>query len=182
MEVMMFRKTLAGLLAFAFVLTVAAPADAFSGPGGFGSRVRCYNRTVGGDPSGPYWEWELRRLYVTPPIFAPLTAGEKVGWRFIVQRKVGDGVWNVRYRSPIQTATASSAGTVSHSPMEVRVGLPADANNAFYRVAIKVYYYRPDGSVRATAKQGVNEYRVWIDGQFRWNQSGHCEGQAGFAV
>jgi hypothetical protein len=176
------KKALVAVLSLAFVFAVAAPAEAFSVPGAFGTRVRCYNSTVGGSPSGHYWEWELRRLYVTTPVFAPLNPGQTVGRRFIFERKLGDGSWTVRYRSPIQKATASSGGTVTLAPMDVKVALPADPYDAFYRVAVKVYSYRPDGSVKATAKQGVHEYRIWIDGQFRWKQDGYCEGRTGFAV
>jgi hypothetical protein len=178
----MLPKFLAGALALTFVLAAAGPADAFSGPGGFGSRVRCYNRTIAGSPTGQYWEWGLRRLYVTAPLFAALDEGQGVGWRFIVQRKVGDGAWSVRYRSPIAKGNASADGTVDLSPMDVGVTVPPDAFNAFYRVVVKVYWFRPNGSTQTTAKQGLNEYRVWIDGQFRWKQGGFCEGRAGFAV
>jgi hypothetical protein len=174
-------RTLAAALALLALIVMVGPAAAYSGPGGFESRVRCYNKTIGGGPTSPYWEWQLRSILVTGPEVFGLRDGQTVGWRFIVDRRTSDGDWVRRYRSPIQKAIASTSKRVAFSSMDVKVDLPPFAYETSYRVAVKVIWYKPDGTVKRAEKSGVQTYRIWIDGQFRWKE-GACAGQAGYAT
>jgi hypothetical protein len=158
-------------------MAVAAPAVANS-PSGFESKVRCYNRTISGGDS--YWEHqlELRRLLVFPPTFNETSAS--VGWRFIVYRS-SDGLdYAVTYRSPIQHATSSSGFT----SMGVRVAVPSawpspDPEAYPYRVVIKAFFYRADGSIKTTSSSYVDEFRIWVDGTYSSRDTIACYGRTG---
>jgi hypothetical protein len=152
-------------------ILVASPAAAFS-PSGFESKVRCYNRTVSSDPA----QIELRRLLVTPPKLYEKSAS--VGWRFIVHRSSNGLDWKVTYRSPVQRATTSSNFTSMDVKVDVPDRWPSPDPQAYpYRVVIKAFFYRADGSLKATSKAPVYEFRVWIDGSFAWRETSFCYGR-----
>ena len=67
--------------------------------------------------------------------------------------------------------------------MAVKVVVPSwpspDSQEAhLYRIVVKRYCYRSDGSIRDSAKPAVYDgYRVWIDGAFAYRDSGGCYGR-----
>ena len=69
-------------------------------------------------------------------------------------------MWTTTYRSPIQKATAYSDVKASFDSMSVPVRVPADSwdDPYIYRVRVKMFWYRSDGSVQGTAKHGVHYY------------------------
>ncbi|HUP83806.1 MAG TPA: hypothetical protein VM284_06420 [Candidatus Limnocylindria bacterium] len=153
-------------------MVVAAPAAAVS-QSGFESKVRCYNRTVSGDIGQ---ELELRRLLVLPPTL--YTKSASAGWRFIVYRS-SDGLdYTVRYRSPIQRAPSSSGFTSMGVPVAVPSVWPSPDPEAYpYRVVIKAFFYRADGSIKATSKSDVYEFRIWVDGEYASRNTSVCYGR-----
>jgi hypothetical protein len=170
---MLVRRPISVLFVMATLFAaslVPAPAVAFSP--GFDSEVGCYSRTVSTTP----WEIKLRRLLVMPPKL-DASSTQRVGWRFIVQRSKG-GVWTRVYRSPVQRALGDAAFT----QMGVKVTVPAwptgdSLRSHPYRVLIKAFWYRADGSIKATAKSVVDDYAVWIDGTFARSETGSCYGR-----
>ena len=176
----MIRRSKSILIVVAALLgtmVVAAPAAAGS-QSGFESKVRCYNRTVSREDSPWAQELELRRLLVLPPTFSANSAS--VGWRFIVYRSTDGLDYTMTYRSPIQRA-ASSSGFTS---MEVRVDVPSvwpspDPEAYPYRVDIKAFFYRADGSVKATSKSAAYKFRIWIDGSYDSRSTSFCYGRTG---
>jgi hypothetical protein len=156
---------------------VAAPAAAFS-PSGFESKVRCYNRTISGGSSPWPHQLELRRLLVLPPTFYEESAS--VGWRFIVSRS-SDGLdYAVTYRSPIQRATSSSGFTAMGVRVDVPSTWPSPDHEAYpYRVDIKAFFYKANGSIKATSKSAVYEFRIWVDGTYESRTTSACYGRTG---
>lgn len=158
-------------------MAVAMPAAATS-PSGFESKVRCYNRTISGGDS--YWQQqlELRRLLVFPPTFYEKSAS--VGWRFIVYRS-SDGLdYTATYRSPIQRAASSSGFTSMGVRVDVPSAWPSPDHEAYpYRVDIKAFFYRADGSIKATSKAAVYEFRIWVDGSYESRTTSFCYGRTG---
>ncbi len=133
--------------------------------------MRCYNRTLSTNP-----ELELRRFLVLPPDFGEASAS--VGWRFIVRRS-SDGLdYKETYRSPIQRAQTSDG----FSPMGVKVSVPDgwpthDPEGYPYRVIIKAFFYRADGSLKSTAKSAVVDFRIWVDGSYVRRDTIACYGR-----
>ena len=178
----MLPRIVAAVLALGFLVVPAPPEAAQAATTDFESRARCYSRTIGGGPTKLYWECELRRILTTAPKVYGLRAGQTVGWRFIVERRIGEGSWSVRYRSPIQKASASPTKRASFSAMDVKVVVPPGSGyEVMYRVAVKAFWYRPDGTVQRSQKQAVQTYALWIDGKYRWKESG-CAGIAAIAA
>lgn len=96
----------------------------------------------------------------------------RVGWRFIVQKMptgpgavVADAVlpggvppsWTNYYKSPVQKATAYENAFAPFSPMTRSISTANDG--ARYRVLIKMFWYRRDGSKEGTAIHLVDYYR-----------------------
>jgi hypothetical protein len=82
-----------------------------------------------------------------------------VAWRFIVERS-GTGPWNfqVTYRSPNQWGTAHTDSPALFSRMSVPVNVP-DGDTFFYRVKVKMFWYRRDGSIQGTGVHRVDYNR-----------------------
>jgi hypothetical protein len=118
--------------------------------------VFCYYKTL--SESKNHFEGKLNRLVVRPPKMRSISGVQKVGWRFIVQRSIYDGPWKRTYRSPIQRAKATSNTNASFSRMSVKVNVPADGLEAgySYRVIVKMFWYRPNGTIRGSARHLVD--------------------------
>jgi len=118
--------------------------------------------------------WELRRIKVRPP-HAQASAfhsngDQQVGWRFTVERRyvdafTGAGVWQHRYTSPIQKRMTDADHDASFSAMDVRVNVPDDASSDVwykYRVVVKVFWYRDNGSVSGTATMRIEWFKSFF--------------------
>jgi len=111
----------------------------------------------------------LKRIVVFPPRMRAVAGkdAQTVGWNFTVQRREaglgGSGPWENRYTSPEMTAVTDDAHNASFDQASVSVTTPfgPDVEDAIalYRVHIKMFWHRPNGSVQGTAKHRVNYYR-----------------------
>jgi hypothetical protein len=141
------------------------------------SGVICQAETVVSGPSG--YERILKRIEVRPPRMRSTGSPQRVGWRFIVQRspEFDEPVWTTTYKSPIQKAIAYSDVNASFTAMGVPVAVPADSyNNPFYRVRVRMFWYRADDSVSGSARHGVNFYGTIVDGDPSWIDWGWADG------
>jgi hypothetical protein len=120
------------------------------------------------EPGGGGGWWMLDRISVRPPRMRGTRANQLVAWRFIVQRgKIGTGVgvppeWKVTYRSPRQYATAGVHSPASFSRMKVPVRVPkphAGGDSYAYRVKVKMFWYRANGTLQGTASHRVDYAR-----------------------
>jgi len=115
---------------------------------------------------GTWTKAVLRRIAIDPPTIAKTAGTKSVGWRFIVERSLdrGDTPWVVTYRSPIQRAS-SSAGL---SRMRVGVSVPAEdqspngRDHIYYRVILKLFWYRADGSVQNKVSHQMDDMHVFV--------------------
>ena len=186
------RKLVAfGLILAALATTVGVgPAVAGTVPPDYGSSVTCRYRT---NSPGPAYEAKLRRIVVAPPLMFSRGGQQRVGWRFVVRRTI-DAFWpdypshHVTYRSPIQTAKATTADAADFETMDVGVALPTTVEDPFdvhYQVVIKMLWYRPDGRVKSTISHLMTEYSVRIKGK-GWvsRESGYerCDGGLGVST
>jgi hypothetical protein len=122
--------------------------------------IFCRYKTL--SESKNHYEGKLNRLVVRPPKMRAISGVQKVGWRFIVQRSNYDGPWKRTYRSPIQTAKAYSHTNASFTRMSVKVNVPRDGVDGefdasySYRVIVKMFWYRPNGTIRGSARHLVD--------------------------
>jgi hypothetical protein len=111
----------------------------------------------------------LKKIVVSPPTVAKKDGTRTVGWRFIVQRSLDrtSTPWRVTYRSPLQREGKSADFT----PMRVGVTVPAERDtpngqdHVWYRVVLKMFWYRADGSVQAKIKHVMYDMYVVVDGE-----------------
>jgi hypothetical protein len=153
----------------AFPLPVLAGTE--SEPGG---AVLCRYRTS--SPPGQAWEALLKRIIVSPPTLFATNGQQTVGWRFAVRRTVYDGSTSqsVTYRSPIQTAKATTTTSACFDAMSVPVTLPAnhDDMEIYYEIAIRTFRYRADGSLISSSLYLANDYTVRVHGD-GWGYKEH---------
>jgi hypothetical protein len=136
------------------------------------SSVRCDYGTVGVQESPDEWyRWQgkLTRLDVRPPQMWSIAGTQRVGWRFIVQRakkptSTFNDPWFTTYRSAIQTATATQVDSAAFTPMHVKVAVPKGTleRNHAYRVMLKLFWYRANGTVQGTAKYLLSYYETYF--------------------
>jgi hypothetical protein len=143
-----------------------------------------YRTTFEGQSS--HW-WRLRRIDVRPPRVRAISGQQVVGWRFIVQRSEDGGRWERTYRSPIQKATASTSANAAFSSMGIKIIVPAPSsqfsNHYQYRVVVKMFWYRANGTQRGTARHLVDFYREQFDGEVSAGDGdGACWGIKGQVV
>lgn len=132
--------------------------------------------------------WELRRIWVDPPnvqASAFHEGNQQVGWRFTVERRYSDafhpqpGPWEHRYTSPIQKRMTDADHDASFSARDVRVHVPDDASSDVwhhYRVIVKVFWYRDNGSVSGTATMRVEWFKSFFGNDTakqRWSCRSH---------
>jgi hypothetical protein len=147
--------------------------------------AKCTYRTTF-EGSGSHW-WRLRRIDVRPPRVFAISGSQKVGWRFVVQRSKDQGPWQVAYRSQVQKATASVNSRAAFESMGSRVSVPPPSsqfdNHHFFRVVVKMIWYRADGSQQGSARHLVDFYREQLDGEvFAGDGEGACQGIKGQVV
>lgn len=121
-------------------------------------------------------QWELRRIKIRPPNVeaAPLQADpeQQVGWRFTVERRYKDafhvepGPWVHLYTSPTQKRMTDADHDAPFTPIEVGIRIPGDSSSDVwykYRVIVKVFWYRDNGSVNGTALMRNMWFKSFFD-------------------
>ena len=150
------------------LVAVPSAAPAFAGVIDYGAIAKCrYNVTEGGTYG--WTEALLKRIVLQPPTVAKVAGTKSVGWRFVVERSLDRAAppWVVIYRSPRQRAN-SSAG---FAPMRVAVNVPQEdatphgRSAIWYRVTLKMFWYRADGSVQTKVSHLMNDMRLIVAGE-----------------
>lgn len=174
------------LVSMVAILGLALPAAAAGEPqaatSSHGSQARCrYEATQIGRFG--WTEADLRRIVVTAPTIYGTRRGQTVGWRFVVQRSIDRGPWRVTYRSPIQKATAGPSRAALFTRMGVDVAVPKppagadwDAFRVHYRVVLKTFWYRADGTIQARGSHLFDDHRHYVDGVFEFTDE-FCRGE-----
>ena len=131
--------------------------------------------------SGGSFGWttaRLRRIRVDPPQIWATRTRQTVGWRFVVRRSIDNAPWTVTYRSPIQKGTAYSDRPASFTKMVVDVKLPAieDKTDVEYRVVLKMFWYRTDGTTQHKVSDESENYDLYVDGNYEFSDSS-CRGE-----
>jgi hypothetical protein len=149
------------------------------------SSVRCNYATTSIEPQPEdtfIFRGKLDRLDVRPPQVWSVRGTQKVGWRFMVERvrnprSTFDDPWRETYRSAIQTATATEASSAAFTPMYVPVEVPRGTlvRNHGYRVMIKMFWYRADGSVQGTSQHLLSYFETYFLEQVRSIAPPWCE-------
>lgn len=102
-----------------------------------------------------------------PKVFARIKTGGvdrgKVGWRFMIEQAPGNnssGPWTAFYTSPVWKRMASDTQFASFSARSASPTIPADDRS--FRVKVKMFWYRGDGSTSGTALHLVDYYRTAV--------------------
>lgn len=115
----------------------------------------------------PMW-WMLDRISVRPPMVRGTRDDQRVAWRFIVQRSPIAGWpetvgrpydWKVTYRSPRQFGTGHVHSPAKLSRMAVPVVVPgphAHGDTYAYRVKVRMFWYRANGTLQGKATHLVD--------------------------
>ncbi|CAN5640265.1 hypothetical protein BH23CHL6_BH23CHL6_08530 [soil metagenome] len=163
----------------AIVRDNAAAVDPQVAQPGYGLKVApsCRYEAISGGTYG-WTTARLRRIRVDPPEMWAMRAKQKVGWRFVVQRSVDDASWTVTYRSPLQKSTAYADRAASFTKMVVDVKLPAvpDKADVAYRVVIKAFWYRSDGTKEYKIRDQIDSYDLYVDGEYAFTEAS-CAGE-----
>ena len=145
--------------------------------------------TADQNQSNSYW---ITRITAKPPsVWWPdrnsnsNTEHGKVGWRFIVKYNNGGG-FHVETRSSIQKATAyedsqqpyGSSTKAPFTKMTVSFKGKARTSVAQWRVVVKVFWYRKNGTVQGTATHTVQYYNEHYAGQTGQSPNPYCDGLA----
>ncbi len=110
-------------------------------------------------PSG---YWTMHAVSVRPPRMRGTRDGQRVAWRFTIQRSAtGPWNWQTYYRSPLQYGTADVHTPAAFYGMSAWV-----SGSGFYwhRVRVKMFWYRANGTLVGTAKHAVDYYREGATG------------------
>jgi hypothetical protein len=118
-------------------------------------------------PSSYAYEAKLKWIDVRPPKVRSTSGSQAVGWRFLIERRSYDGAtfspWVVTYRSPVQRDVTNTTTNASFSTLGVRVAVPSTSYDEYpgyaYRVQIKMFWFRADGTVGGTATHLVERYK-----------------------
>ena len=105
---------------------------------------------------------ELAGVAVRPPKVAAINRTDRVdrqrlGWRFVLQERIGEGKWTKVKRSPLQVRRTSDKKAAKFSRMRIRY----DGNpKADYRVKTKAYWFKPRLRRIGVATHVVDYYAV----------------------
>jgi hypothetical protein len=126
----------------------------------------CRYEEIKPSPSGVDYEAELKWIDVRPPKIRAISGQQRVGWRFIIERRDFDGTlgpWVVKYKSAVQRDVTTSTKNASFAMMGVRVNVPANNSDeppfSGFRVHVKMFWYHADGSIQGSAKHLVERYK-----------------------
>jgi hypothetical protein len=90
----------------------------------------CRYKEVAPSPGNYQYEAELKWIDVRPPKMKAVAGEQRVGWRFIVERRDRAGGtftdWFVVYRSSVQKATTNTTTNAAFGMMGTRINVPAD--------------------------------------------------------
>lgn len=106
--------------------------------------------------------WIMDGISVRPPRVHGTRAGQRVAWRFAVERSAtGPWDWRPIYQSRRQFGTASVHTPASFRRMSVDV-----SGSGFYwfRVRVKMLWYAPDGTLEGKAVHAVDYYKEGASG------------------
>ncbi|MEP7361573.1 MAG: hypothetical protein ABI744_08340 [Chloroflexota bacterium] len=178
----LIRSTVATIVVFAIGLAVGS-APVLAASGDRAAVVICNYKYLGDDSI--YWGGILKRIDVSPPrLYALNSSTANVGWRFIVERQrfdqqVSPAPWKQTYKSTLQTAQASPTVAAPFATMTVKVRLPVltdpqeySWNEVYYRVTLKLFWYRADGTTQQAVTHKMKHYENWIDGHYGWSAKG----------
>lgn len=128
----------------------------------------CRFEEVVPSPGNYQYEAELKWMDVRPPKMKAIAGEQRVGWRFIVQRRdfaggpLGD--WFVVYRSSVQKATTDPTTNAAFTLMGARINVPGDFYDDLpasgFRVLVKMFWYDVGGSIQGTATHLVERYKA----------------------
>ena len=115
-----------------------------------------------------YDTWKLGKIVVRAPNMSAVSGktAQKVGWNFTIQRRFCDfgfcTKWSDDYTSPTFTSVTND---VTNAPFADRsVGVrpgPFGYDGGYgYRAIVKMFWYRPSGSVQGTAKVRIYYYQL----------------------
>jgi hypothetical protein len=143
--------SLALLSTVAATIVLAGPVAAATPPtSDYGNTATCRYAAPG---DGPAFNWRIKKIVVTAPVLYAKSGTQNVGWRFVVTRSesFGGDPWTVTYRSPIQKASATTSQAAPFTTKTVDVAIPKVENitSVWYHVALKLYWYRSNGSVQS---------------------------------
>lgn len=174
----------------AVMILVSAPVAAASGDRG--ALAVCTYRDLSEDSIPRYWGGILTHIDVNPPTMYRLNSSTATaGWRFIVERQRFEKSyteWKETYRSPIQSAVASSNTPAAFTTMSVGVKLPKildpenySWNEVYYRISLKLYWYRADGTLQRVVSHQMKHYDNWVHGEYGWSDKGDYSCPGGHA-
>ena len=130
--------------------------------GAKGGVVCRYRETVPA-PSGYDYEAELKWIDVRPPKVRAISEPQRVGWKFLIERRDVGGDWRVVYKSSTQSDLTSSTTNASFAMMGAAVNVPADSADdtpqSAFRVQVKMFWYASDGTIQGSAKHLVERYK-----------------------
>lgn len=170
----------AALLALLAATFVAPTVSATPLPD-YGSTANCKYKIT---ESGKYgWtEALLKKLAVKPPTIYAKHGTQRVGWQFIVQRSLDRerGPWTVTYRSHIQKANATTSSAAAFQTMRVEVSVPAVEypEDVYYTVALKLFWYKADGSIQSKVDHPMSTLHVIVGHQDDRGTDDICQGLA----
>ena len=133
-----------------------------------GGGAICSYKRVNPSPGGYSYEAKLKWIDVRPPKVRAISGSQEVGWLFKVERvrNVSDALWVLRYTSPIQRDVTNASTNAEFSLRGINVILNTtsadDDPQYLYRVKVKMFWYRANGTVQGTATHIVSNYKqVW---------------------
>ncbi len=133
-----------------------------------GGGAICSYKRLNPSPGGYSYEAKLKWIDVRPPKVRAISGTQEVGWRFMVERvrQVANATWVLRYTSPIQRDVTNASTNAQFTKRGINVVLNTtsadDGPEYEYRVKVKMFWYRANGTVQGTATHLVSNYRqVW---------------------
>jgi hypothetical protein len=185
----MFKSTIGSvLIAGAALLSFVAPVAASTGTVGAHSLTDTMSspgataKYVYVNESGGESHWQLHRIVVHPPNMKAVAgkSNQKVGWSFTIQRmecfEPPCPAWQDRYTSPVFMATTSDSANAAFANESVSVRVPSGSPALYsYRTIVKMFWYRPNGSVQGTATTKVQYYK-WVRPGGSSHNDDYCPG------
>lgn len=115
-----------------------------------------------------YDTWKLGKIVVHAPNMSAVSGKttQKVGWKFTIQRRFCSfghcSAWYHDYASPTFTAVTNDVtnAAFADASVGVRAGPFGYDGGYGYRAIVKMFWYRPGGSVQGTATVRVYYYQL----------------------
>ena len=155
----------------------------------------CRYEEVVPSPGGYQYEAELKWIDVRPPKMKAIAGDQRVGWRFIIERRDRAGGvltdWFVVYRSSVQKAVTDPETNAMFAMMGTRINVPAefydDVPASAFRVQVKMFWYDVLQNIQGTATHMVERYKRILANDDGTHPTisvdrGQCTGWEAFAV